>query len=82
MLSLLCLTPFATSAAAECAWVLWRQGLFPGERMQQISLALGAWPSREECEAQKRAADAQKSTSAPYIHACLPDTVNLREQRQ
>jgi len=52
-------------------WVLWAHDV-------GVAMPLGAWPRKEECEAQ-RAAIAQKSDGVSIT--CLPDTVNPQGQR-
>ncbi len=72
-------------------WVLWRHVLVPvsgkGMSAQQLSIALGAWPSREECErarfAEQQAREKAAATSGSLgavRDACLPDTVDPRQR--
>jgi hypothetical protein len=64
-------------------WVLWRQGFLSsstlGSPLQQVTLALGAWPTRDECEAHRDKGPA--ASGPPRVDTCLPDTVNLRDRR-
>ena len=93
-LSLLCLTFFATSAAAESAWVLWWRTITPIEDWD----LLGAHPTVQECSqdlvalAQSMKKDGYDMPGAlPGVRTitykkgdksgrlmCLPDTVDPR----
>ena len=79
--------PSTTASVPAHAWVLWRQGMiFVGGRMEQVILAVDAWPTRQQCEAGRArewVAEEQrgKPTDAISLLVCLPDTVNLRQQR-
>lgn len=83
-------TSFPPGTAASTmpqAWVLWGQTVAPaGGRLEQLTLALGAWPTQRECEEdriRREAAveSAQKPQTAIAVMVCLPDTINLRLQR-
>jgi hypothetical protein len=66
----------AATAHAECAWVLWKQGPGVGEI---IVTAVGAWPEREGCEAERQVRQARYiGREIPAFYVCLPDTVNPR----
>jgi hypothetical protein len=61
-------------------WVLWVQWLSFGGKTEQVAIAVGAWPTRQECEAQQsaRMRTAPDTSRAPVVFACLPDTVDPR----
>ena len=74
----------ATSASAECAWVLWQSSVIAGE--EQWSVVSAYSPSGGDEDACKQAAArfnrrGEQKSDIPgrlYVHVCLPDTVDPR----
>jgi hypothetical protein len=73
----------ATTASAECAWVLWMQVALSTGGPDQLT-PLDAHPSKTVCDqaklqAQRVARDAERKVGAPApVLVCLPDTVDPR----
>jgi hypothetical protein len=66
----------ATSASAECAWVLWAQAAGPGGTI--LAAPLGAWQERDRCEQDRVSRERALPRPEPGRFVCLPDTVDPR----
>ena len=70
---------FATSASAECAWVLWANDIVGGNKIETIKWEpIQGFVDGQACQMALRESMQSPENKGRFTYRCLPDTVDPR----